>query len=103
MTGSAQPSITNTSGTGSEWQWIEAVSPSISVDGMSAYEFLLWVGRETGHAVEFEAESAENLARNTQLKGRVVASPREELRLRMMTVDLDAQFDPDGPAIIVTD
>jgi ferric-dicitrate binding protein FerR (iron transport regulator) len=103
MTGSAQPSVTNTSGTGNEWQWIEAVSPNISVDGMSTHEFLQWVGRETGHGVEYETESAETLARNTQLKGKVVASPRDELRLRMMTVDLDAQFDPEGPAIIVTD
>jgi len=103
MIGSAQPSVTNTSGAGSEWQWIETVSPNISVDGLSAYDFLQWVGRETGHAVEFESVSAEILARNTQLRGTVVASPRAELRLRMMTVDLDAQFDPEGPAIIVTD
>jgi hypothetical protein len=103
LSGSSQPSITNTSGAGSEWQWIEAVSPNISVDGMSVFDFLHWVGRETGHAVQFESASAQALARDTQLRGAVNAEPRAELRLRMMTVDLDARFDTEGPAIIVTD
>ena len=103
ITGSARPSVTNTTGTGSDWEWIEAVSPAISVDGMSAFDFLQWVGRETGHEIRFETASAETVARHTQLKGAVNADPRTELRLRMMTVDLDAQFDPEGPAIIVTD
>jgi ferric-dicitrate binding protein FerR (iron transport regulator) len=101
LSGSTQPSVTNTSGIGSEWQWIETVSPNISVDGMSAFEFLQWVGRETGHAVRFETEQAETLARETLLRGAVNADPRSELRLRMMTVDLNARFDPEGPAIIV--
>jgi ferric-dicitrate binding protein FerR (iron transport regulator) len=103
LSGSAQPSITNTSGAGSEWHWVEAVSPNISVDGMSVFDFLHWVGRETGHAVRFESPAAETLARDTQLRGTVNAEPRAELRLRMMTVDLDARFDAEGPAIIVAD
>lgn len=101
LSGSAPPSVTNTTGVGDEWQWVETVSPNISVDGMSVFEFLQWVGRETGHAVQFESVQAETLARDTQLKGTVNAEPRTELRLRMMTVDLDARFDPEGPVIIV--
>ena len=103
MTGSARPMLTNTSGIGAEWQWIEAVSPAISVDGMSVFDFLHWVGRETGHAIRFESATAESLARSTLLKGSVNAEPRAELRLRMMTVDLDAQFNNEVGAIVVTD
>lgn len=103
MTGSARPLLTNTSGTGAEWEWIEAVSPAISVDGMPVADFLHWVGRETGHAVRFETTTAESLARNTLLRGSVNAEPRVELRLRMMTVDLEARFDEEGAAIVVTD
>ena len=103
MTGSARPLVTNTTGIGDEWQWIETVSPTISVDGMSVFEFLNWVGRETGHVIRFESDSAEALARSTLLKGAVNAEPRTELRLRMMTVDLEARFDEEGRAIIVTD
>ena len=101
--GSARPSVTNTSGIGAEWQWIEAVSPAISVDGMSVFDFLHWVGRETGHAIRFESATAEALARDSLLKGSVNAGPRAELRLRMMTVDLEARFDEEGPAIVVSD
>lgn len=103
LTGSARPLVTNTSGIGAEWQWIEAVSPTISVDGMSVFDFLHWVGRETGHVVRFESATAATLARTTLLKGSVDADPRTELRLRMMTVDLDVRFDEEGPAIIVAD
>jgi ferric-dicitrate binding protein FerR (iron transport regulator) len=102
LTGSAQPSLTNTNGVGDEWRWVESVSPKISVDGMSVYDFLQWVGRETGHIVRFESESAEALARENEFRGIANAEPRTELRLRMMTIDLDARFDPEGPAIIVT-
>lgn len=102
LTGSAQPSVTNTSGAGAEWQWVEAVAPNISVEGMTIYEFLQWVGRETGHKVEFASDEAEALARADRLLGTVNADPRTALRQRMMTVDLDARFDPEGPAIIVT-
>ncbi len=70
---------------------------------MSVFDFLHWVGRETGHDVKFDSGSAEALARSTLLKGSVNAEPRTELRLRMMTVDLDVRFDEEGPAIIVTD
>lgn len=103
LTGSARPLVTNTTGIGADWQWVETVSPTISVDGMSVFDFLQWVGRETGHVVRFESASAQALARSTLLKGAVNAAPRAELRLRMMTVDLDARFDEEGPAIIVSD
>ena len=102
LSGSAQPAVTNTSGIGSEWEWIETVSPAINVDGMSVFDFLQWVGRETGHSIQFESAEARSLATNERLKGVVDAAPREALRLRMMTVDLDARFDPEGPAIIVS-
>lgn len=103
ISGSARPSITNTTGSGKEWDWVETVSPGISVDGMTVFDFVYWVGRETGHAIEFSSAEAETLARHTRLKGNVNAAPRAELRLRMMTVDLEARFDPDGPKIIISD
>jgi hypothetical protein len=103
MTGSSRPTVTNTTGAGREWQWVETVAPAISVDGMTVLEFLQWVAREIGHSLQFESDDAEALARSTLLKGTVNADPRTELRLRMMTVDLDARIDPQSSAIIVGD
>lgn len=103
LTGSASASRTNTSGVGNDWQWIEAVAPHVDMNGRSTYEFLLWVGRETGHEVRFVTESAEQLARDTDFVGDIESDPRSELRLRMMTTDLEARFESDEPAILVTD
>lgn len=102
ITGSATPQVSNTTGVGGDWEWIESVSPQIAVDGMTVFDFLHWVGRETGYAVRFDSAAAEDVARQARLKGVVYAEPRTELRLRMMTVDLDARFDPDETVIVVT-
>jgi hypothetical protein len=79
------------------------VSPSISVDGMTAFDFLQWVGRETGYSIHFSSEAVDELVRSTELKGSVDADPRTELRLRMMTMDLEAQFNSEGAVISVSD
>lgn len=103
LTGSSRPVLTNTSGVGDDWAWAESVSPSISVDGMSAFDFLQWVGRETGYSIHFTSEAVNELVRSTELKGSVDADPRTELRLRMLTMDLNAQFDTEGVVISVSD
>lgn len=103
LAGGGRPVITNTTGVGAEWEWVETISPAISVDGMSAYDFLQWVSQETGYVVRFANEDVRRLAQNTTLKGAVNAPPREELRLRMMTMDLTARFDPEGPYITISD
>jgi hypothetical protein len=103
LSGSSRATITNTNGIGPDWDWIEPVAPNISVDGRSAFEFLHWVSRQTGYTIEFASETAEQLARDTLLKGTVAADPRNELRMRMMTMDLDAQFDTEGAVITVSD
>lgn len=101
IVGRAQPSVTNISGSGAEWAWVESTAPKINVDGMSTFDFLHWVARETGHSVVFESPGARGLAECVDLKGAVNASPREELSLRMLTVDLEARFDSDRGTIIV--
>lgn len=103
LSGNSQPAITNTSGVGADWAWVEAVSPDISVDGMLAYDFIQWVGRETGYTIELATASAEQVVRTTELKGAVNADPRNELRLRMMTMDLEAKFNVEGAVISVSD
>lgn len=103
LSGRNRATITNTNGIGPDWDWVESVAPNISVDGRSAYEFLHWVSRQTGYRIEFASETAEQLARETLLKGTVAADPRNELRMRMLTMDLDAQFDAEGAVITISD
>lgn len=91
--GSARPIVAELPGHGDAWAWTEAMSPNIDLDNRSAYEFLQWVGRETGHEIVFTGTEAEGIARGARLVGTVQADPRTELRLRMMTTDLEYRFD----------
>lgn len=103
LAGNGRPVITNTSGVDADWAWVESVAPKISVDGMSAHEFLQWVGRETGYEVHYANAAVEQLARKATLRGPVNEDPRTELQLRMLTMDLAAQFDTEGARILVSD
>lgn len=102
LSGAGRPVTTNTSGVGDAWAWVESVSPNISVDGMTGYEFLQWVGRETGFTIYYANEAVNQIARTTELMGTVNADPRTELRLRMLTMDLDAQFDTEKSVITIS-
>lgn len=98
-----RPVITNTSGIGGDWEWVETVSPKINIDGMSAYDFLQWVGRETGYTIHFASESVNAMAKAAELRGTVNANPREELRIRMLTLDLNARFDAENTVITISE
>lgn len=99
--GAARPVVVNVPLHGDLWEWTEALAPAIDLNNRSAWEFLQWVGRETGQAIEFASADAEQLARDTQLIGAVEADPRTELRLRMMTTDLAYSLDTSRGAILV--
>lgn len=83
-----RPVKTNISPHSAAWQWAEAIAPRINVDGMSTWDFLQWVGRETGNRIVFETAEAERIAKRGRLKGSVNADPRTELRIRMLGEDL---------------
>ena len=83
-----RPVKANISSHSAAWQWTEATAPKIDVEGMSTWDFLQWVGRETGNKVEFTTAEAERIARSGRLKGSVNADPRTELRIRMLGEDL---------------
>jgi ferric-dicitrate binding protein FerR (iron transport regulator) len=92
--GDARPLVSNISRTGSQWAWIEATAPTLDFSGRSTYEFLQWVGRETGYSVEFESAEADRLARDGRLVGTIPGlDPRGELEVRMLGEDLDYAFD----------
>lgn len=55
-------------GSGSEWRWVEQLSPPVDLEGRSVYEALQWVSRETGQAITYRG-SAERIARRNALRG----------------------------------
>jgi hypothetical protein len=75
---------------GNEWEWIEATAPVVSFDGETLHQFLLWVAYETGFAIayatpEMEADAKEEWVLSTEIPG----TPREQLRKRLFTNNLD--------------
>ena len=88
LSSGSRPVKTNISPHSAAWQWVEATAPSMDVDGMSTWDFLQWVGRETGNKVEFATPDAERIAKRGRLKGSVNTDPRTELRIRMLGEDL---------------
>lgn len=89
LTGTGRPSVVDFSGYGGAWDWTEAVAPAAELDGRTVHEFLDWVSRETGLAVEYESPAAEDLARSETLRGTVDSRPTNALRVWMLAVDLD--------------
>jgi ferric-dicitrate binding protein FerR (iron transport regulator) len=93
LTGGGRPGVVNISRYGDAWAWAEATAPAAELDGRTVYEFLLWVSRETGLELEFEADSAAELARKERLRGTVDTEPTNALRIWMLGVDLDARVE----------
>ena len=86
---------------GKSWDWIEKVSPVVSLDGRSVLEFLGWVNQETGLAVSFESDDAETYARVETLNGQLDAVPRQALEIWMLATDLDWRIDEETGVIHV--
>lgn len=75
---------------GADWLWAEALAAPFAADGRSVAEFLDWVGRETGHRVEFDSAAAEERARTSQLHGAIALEPLRALEPVLQTANLVA-------------
>ena len=93
-------SIDDTNGV-DDWEWIENSTPDISLDGRSVAEALAWVSRESGRSISYASESAEMVARQTQLRGNMQLPPTRALEIFMMTVDLNARIE--GDVIVISE
>jgi hypothetical protein len=74
---------------GELWGWAESITPALELDGLSAWAFVQWAGRETGRRVVFDSDASERLARETMLRGTVDQQPLRALELILQTSDLD--------------
>jgi len=78
---------------GDQWEWTQSLAPAFLSNGHSMADFLGWVGRESGHEVEFASSEAERLARDTRLHGDVDLEPLRALGLMLQTTDLVSAVD----------
>lgn len=97
------PTITNVRSYGGDWTWVERTSPPIDTEGRSVYEFLTWVGRESGRSLSFGSDAVETLARTSLIRGygRIDLEPSIALRVVMLSTDLDWRIE--GAEIIIVE
>ena len=93
LSGGAHPAITDFNIYGGAWNWIEATSPNVDIDGRTVKEFLAAIGREIGLQVLYVSPEAEQMAHNGVMKGNVDMGPRAELAFRMSGEDLGYRID----------
>jgi hypothetical protein len=93
LRGTDRPVTDRVSAYGAQWRWTELLAPRRDIDGMSADDFFTWVGEETGYRVVYEDELAGSVAAGTVLRGVVDKPPRQELQLRLLTMDLAYEID----------
>ncbi len=87
---SGRPDIRPIEVFGTMWEWTSLVTPELILDGMSAFDLIRWAGRETGHEVEFIDAATQDLAMETDLRGRVSLTPERALELVLQTSDIEA-------------
>lgn len=82
------------------WAWTEALAPAQAIDGLSAYDVLIWVARETGRELRFADPTVERQARTAILRGNQQLSPAEALEVAAATSALN--YEIVGGEILIT-
>lgn len=100
LSGSLRPSVLSIAGTGDEWGWITAITPTVDVDGRNLLEFLGWASRELGLQLVFEG-GAQAVAQSAILRGSIESSPADALRMRLASAALSWRIE--GGIIYVGD
>lgn len=80
-----------------DWQWVEALAPTPSIDGQSLAVLLGWVARETGRRVGYADRETQRRTEQTILHGRIEhLAPLDALRAMLATTDLQYRLLEDG-------
>ena len=75
---------------GTDWDWMDAVSPSFDLEGRSLREFLDWIAEKNRWRLEFDDPSVEEQSRTTTLHGSIQGlTPDEALSAVLPTVGVE--------------
>jgi hypothetical protein len=78
---------------GADWQWVEALAPEFAIENRPLLDYLLWVARETGRALQFSDAEARSQAAVIVLHGSVRGlAPRQALARIMATTRLQHEW-----------
>jgi len=81
---------------GEEWDWAVALAPTFDIENKSVLEFLKWVSRETGMALEIESDAVRMETMRPRLHGSVDGmSPLEALDAVLATTQFEYSIEGD--------
>jgi ferric-dicitrate binding protein FerR (iron transport regulator) len=84
-----------------QWQWVAEVAPDFDIENRPLVEFLDWLGRETGHPIEYATTQARQQAEQTILRGSIKGlDPRAALAAVLATTNLQVSENPSGSMVI---
>lgn len=85
---------------GNDWAWAESLAPPFDIDGRQLIDFLSWVAGQTGRRLEFSNPAAEQIARDTVLRGSIDLEPLPKLTAVLAITDLGYVID--GQTILIS-
>jgi FecR protein len=103
VTANDAPSVAPVASYGKEWGWIEKTTPAWDTEGKSIYEFLNWVGRESGRSIRFDSEHAEQIARTASIKGYGQVDLEPSLALQVVLMATDLEWNLDEGVVVVSE
>jgi ferric-dicitrate binding protein FerR (iron transport regulator) len=87
--------------TGSDWDWVDDLAPSMAVDGRPLTVLLEWVTHETGRAIRYADAATQRRAETTILHGSIDdLAPLQALEIMLATTRLRHRVLDDGSIVI---
>lgn len=76
-----------------QWQWVQNIAPTFDAEDRSAYDLLRWIGRETGHKINYSSDAVADFARQGSLTGMDGLAPMHALKALPYATDLHYNID----------
>lgn len=70
------------------WTWVSMIAPELDTDGLSTYEIIQWLSRETGLAIKYENDLAKEYASSGGIRGIGEIEPTEALTIIPIATEL---------------
>lgn len=84
-----------------EWDWVDALAPTLDIDDQPVTVLLNWVARETGRTIRFADAATQRRAETTRLHGSIDnLTPLQALSIMLDTTDLKHRLLEDGAIMI---
>jgi ferric-dicitrate binding protein FerR (iron transport regulator) len=95
---------TDDAGTAASWSWVEAIAPTMEIEGRSLLDFLNWSARERGVRLRFEDDRLAEKAPKIVLKGSIAGMTLEQALTSVLpTCGMTYRWEPGALDVVTLD